>query len=69
MENEAYPSPFAASFSSTEEGGKVETWLISPELDVPSMRRFHRVPLLDLRRRQHRLQNDCTDISIRFVDR
>ena len=25
MENEAYPSPFAASFSSTEEGGKVET--------------------------------------------
>lgn len=44
MENEAYPSPFAASFSSTEEGGKVETWLISPELDVPQCGGFIEFP-------------------------
>lgn len=36
LENESHSGAFAASYSSTVEGGKVDTWLISPEFEVPA---------------------------------
>lgn len=45
LENESYGSAFAASYSSTIEGGKVDTWLISPEFDVPSAGGFVEFPV------------------------
>lgn len=44
MENESHSGQFAASYSSTVEGGKVDTWLISPEFEVPSTGGFIEFP-------------------------
>lgn len=44
LENDRYNGPFAASYSSTIEGGKVDTWLISPEFEVPSSGGFIQFP-------------------------
>ena len=48
IEKEGYSAPFAASYSSTMEGGKVETWLISPEFRVPECGGFLEVPMWTL---------------------
>lgn len=45
IETKDYSSSFAASYSSTEEGGKVETWLISPEFKVPECGGFMELPM------------------------
>ncbi len=45
LENDSYSGPFAASYSSTAEGGKVDTWLISPEFEVPVAGGFVEFPV------------------------
>lgn len=45
MDNGNYSGQFAASYSSTVEGGKVDTWLISPEFEVPAAGGFVEFPV------------------------
>ena len=45
IDNGNYSGPFAASYSMTVEGGKVDTWLISPEFEVPEAGGFLELPL------------------------
>lgn len=45
LDDESYGGFFAASYSATVEGGKVDTWLISPEFEVPATGGFVEIPL------------------------
>ncbi len=48
LSDPAYPAPFAASYSSTIDGGKVDTWLISPTFTVPEAGGFIEFPMWTL---------------------
>lgn len=45
IDDESTSGFFAASYSATVEGGKVDTWLISPEFEVPAAGGFVEIPL------------------------
>lgn len=45
LDDELYGGFFAASYSTTVDGDKVDTWLLSPEFEVPASGGFIEIPL------------------------